>query len=78
MAIGRAAPTIHRSSSMPDAGLPGGLYPSSTTWAFVPDHPNPLTPASRGRIAWAGHGVAVVVTRNGNRAQSIAGLGLRK
>ena len=46
-------------------------------WAFVPDHPKPLTPARRG-CPVRGHGVGVAVTCRVSRSQSIAGFGVRK
>ena len=47
-------------------------YPSSTTWAFVPDQPNPLTPASGGLSERVGLGVGVAVAglRGGAHART--------
>ena len=74
-AIGRAAPAGRWSASAAAPGLP---YPSSTTWAFVPDQPKPLTPALGGRPSASGQAVGSAVTLSGSRSQGISGFGVLK
>ena len=54
---GRAAPLV-------------ASYPSTTTWAFVPDTPKALTAALGGRSGRRGQSVSSAVTRTGSRSQS--------
>ena len=53
-------------------------YPSTTTCAFVPEIPNALTPARRGRSVPGGQVVGSDVTRTGSRSQSTCGFGSSK
>ena len=61
------------------ADVPSGArYSSNTMWAFVPDIPKELTPASRGRPGRCGKSIIDDVTCNGRRSQSRLGLGFWK
>ena len=61
------------------AGPPDGLeYPSSTTWALVPERPKAFTAESWGLSGWTGHAVISEVTRIGIRSQSKFGFGSLK
>ena len=79
--IGRGGPATQRPPFAPAPSAPPPFAeqrPSSTTWAFVPDQPKPLTPARSGRPETTGQSVGVEVTCSGRPSQSIAGLGVRK
>ena len=77
-AIGLGEPRGRRLRSKPASAPFAASYPSTTTWALVPDHPNPLTPALNGRSEWNGHSIGAEVTRRHSRSQSTCGVGFRK
>ena len=66
---------LESGSAAGENGVPGPS--STTTWAFVPDRPNALTPAIR-RLERGSQASRAVGIRTGSRSQSMKGLGLEK
>ena len=56
----------------------GGSYPSTRTWAFVPERPNAFTPARGRRPGAAGQPVFSDATLTGIRSHSKLGFGVSK